>query len=81
MPCEDAKLILSQYLWYNNVLKKNKPFILQEFMGRGIKYLCNLIGPCGYFKIGKSFNLIEFDLEVNNLVDWYVLFNLKCIEK
>ena len=71
VPCDDAKLILSQYLWYNRyVLKENKPFILPVFLGRGIKYLCNLIGPDGYFKNWEVI-LLEFDLEANNLLDWY----------
>ena len=57
VPCEDAKLTSSQYLWYNKyVVKENKPFILQELLGKGIKYLCSLIGPDGSFKIGKSLN-------------------------
>ena len=35
VPCEDAKLTLSQYLWYNKyVLKENKPFILQELLAK-----------------------------------------------
>ena len=39
VPCEDAKLTLSQYLWYNrSVLKENKLFIIQELLGKGIKY-------------------------------------------
>ena len=70
-PCDDAKLILSQYLWYNKyVLKENKSFILPVFLGRGIKYLCSLIGPDGYFKNWGVIQL-EFDLEANNLLDWY----------
>ena len=69
--CDDAKLILSQYLWYNKyVVKENKPFILPVFLGRGIKYLCNLIGPDGYFKNWEVIQL-EIDLEENNLLDWY----------
>ena len=67
VPCEDAKLILCQYLWYN---KENKPFILQEFLGRGIKYLCNLLEPDGHSKNWDIIQL-EFDLEVNNLLGWY----------
>ena len=71
VPCEDARLILSQYLWYNKyVLKENKLFILQEFLGRCIKYLCNLIRPDGYFKNWEVI-LLEVDLEVNNLLHWY----------
>ena len=71
VPCDDAKLILSQYLWYNKyVLKENKPFILPVFLDRGIKYLCNLIRPDGYFKDWEVIQL-EFDLETNNLLDWY----------
>ena len=65
------KLIQSQYLWYNKyVLKENKPFILLVFLGRGKKYLCNLIGPDGYFKNWEVIQL-EFDMEENNLLDWY----------
>ena len=71
VPCDDAKLILSQYLWYKKyVMKENKPFILPVFLARGIKYLCNLIGPDGYFKNWEVIQL-EFDLEANNLLDWY----------
>ena len=71
VPCDDAELILSQYLWYNKyVLKENKPFILPVFLGRGIKCFCNLIGPDGYFKNWEVTQL-EFDLEANNLLDWH----------
>ena len=79
VPCDDAKLILSQYLWYNKyVLKENKPFILPVFLGRRIKYLCNLVGRDGHFRNWEVIQL-EFDLEANNLLeleannllDWY----------
>ena len=35
VPCEDAKLALSQYLRYNKqVWKETKPFIIQELLGK-----------------------------------------------
>ena len=62
VPCDDAKLILSQFLWHNKyVLKENKLFILSVFLGNGIKYLCNLIGPDGCFKNWEVIQL-KFDL-------------------
>ena len=71
VPCEDIKFTLSQYLWYNKyVLKENKPFILQELLGKDIKYLCDLIGPDGYFKNWEVIKM-EFNLEVNRFLDWY----------
>ena len=72
VPCESTKLTLSQYLWYNRyVLKENKPFILQELLGKGIKYLCNLIGPDGYFKNWEKVIKLDFESEVNHFLDWY----------
>ena len=68
VPCDDAKLILSQYLWHNRYfLKENKPFILPVFLGRGIKYLCNFTGPDGCFNNCEVIQL-EFDLEANSLL-------------
>ena len=51
-------------------MKENKPFILQELLGKSIKYLCDLKGPDGYFKDWEVIKL-EFDLEVNHFFNWY----------
>ena len=54
------------------MFEENKPFILQELLGKGIKYFCDLIGPDRYFKDWKVIKL-EFDSEVNHFLDWYGL--------